>query len=133
MPKKILIIEDDANLLYGMQAKFNVAGFQVMADAGLSKKDALNKVKNFKPDFVILDLILPQIDGLELLEEFKADQEISSIPVFIFTNLSDQDSKSRGLDLGADYYFIKDDFSIDEFVDKVKKIVENKEKITDNR
>ncbi|MEA3464267.1 MAG: response regulator [Patescibacteria group bacterium] len=129
MPRKILIIEDDANLLYGMQAKFNVAGFQAMADAGLSKEDVLNKIKDFKPDFIILDLILPQVDGLELLKKIKANQETSSIPVFVFTNLSDQNSKSRGLDLGADYYFIKDDFSIDEFVGKVKKIIENMKKI----
>ena len=53
----------------------------------------------------------------------------SSLPVFVFTSLSDQDSKSRGLELGVNHYFAKSDFNVDEFVNKVLKIIDNKNKL----
>ena len=127
MPKKIYIVEDDANLLYSLQAKFSAEGFQVRTDTGNGHVlEIINRMKMSLPDFVILDLILPNFDGFDLLGAIKKDKETKNIPVFVFTSLSDQDSKSRGLNLGADYYFVKDDFSIDGFVNKVKKIIENR-------
>lgn len=130
MPKKIYIIEDDANILYSLQAKFSADGFQVRTNAGVENVFAIiNEIKIDIPDFVILDLILPNFDGFDLLKELRNTEETKNIPIFIFTNLSDKDSKARGLDLGADYFFIKDDLSMDGFVEKVKKIIENKERI----
>lgn len=129
MGKKILIVEDDANLLYGLQAKLRVAGFEVMTDEGADQPEVLEKIKALKPDYIILDLILPRLDGFELLSEIKSEQEISKIPVFIFTNLSDSDSRQKGKNLGADFYLIKTDFNLDEFVEKFKKIIGNLEKI----
>lgn len=127
MPKKILIIEDDANILYSLQAKLSAEGFSVKPETGNSGvKEILLKLKLFKPDYVILDLMLPLIDGFDMLSAIKADSEISGVPVFIFTNLSDSDSKVRSEKLGADYYFIKSDFAVDEFVAKFKKIIKNK-------
>lgn len=125
--KKILIIEDEANLLYGLQAKFRVAGFEVMTDEGSDKIEAMEKIKAFKPDYIILDIILPRFDGFNLLAEIKADPEISMIPVFIFTNLSGADSRRRGQELGADFYLIKTEFNLDEFVAKFKKIINNRD------
>lgn len=126
--KKILIIEDDANLLYGLLAKFRVEGLEVIIDEGADKAEAMEKIKIKKPDYIILDIILPKINGFDLLAEIKADPSISKIPVFIFTNLSDSDSRRKGAELGADFYFIKTEFNLDEFVDKFKKIISNKEK-----
>ncbi|MDP2766786.1 MAG: response regulator, partial [Candidatus Methanoperedens sp.] len=84
MSKKILIIEDDVNILYGLQAKLSVEGFSVKAEAGDSGiEEILFKIKFFKPDYVILDLMLPMIDGFDVLSAIKADNEISGIPVFI--------------------------------------------------
>lgn len=130
MSKNIYIIEDDANLLFSLQAKFSAEGFKVQTDIGNGNvQEIVNRIKMYLPGFIILDLILPSFDGFDLLAELKKDNETNNIPVFVFTNLSDKDSKSRGLNLGADHYFLKDDFSIDSFVDKFKKIIENKEKI----
>jgi len=130
MAKKIYIIEDDANILYSLQAKFSTEGFEVKTDNGVGHiLEIVNHVKMFIPQILVLDLILPKFDGFDLLHEFKRKEETKNIPIFVFTNLSDEDSKSRGLNLGADYYFIKDEFSIDQFVAKVKKIIENKEKM----
>lgn len=126
--KKILIIEDDANLLYGLQAKFRVAGFKVMIDEGADKIEAMEKVKVSRPDYIVLDIILPKTDGFNLLAEIKADPAISKIPIFIFTNLSDSDSRRKGEKLGADFYLLKTELNLDEFVAKFQKIIENKER-----
>ena len=130
--KKILIIEDEANLLYGLQAKFRVAGFEVITDEGADRVEVMEKIKMLKPDYIILDIILPRIDGFDLLAEIKADPEISMIPVFIFTNLSGADSRRRGQELGADFYLIKSELNLDEFVAKFKKIIDNREKTNEN-
>ncbi len=129
MAKKIIIIEDEANLLYGLQSKFRVEGFEVITDEGSDKNEALEKIKTLKPDYIILDIILPRLNGFDLLAEIKANPEISKIPVCIFTNLSDTDSRRRSERLGAEFYFIKTDFNLDEFVETFKKVIANKEKI----
>jgi len=134
MSKKIYIIEDDVNILYSLQAQFSADGFKVKTDVGIDDiLEIENKIKMYRADFIILDLILPKFDGFDLLRKLKSLDETKNIPIFVFTNLSDKDSKTRGLDLGADYFFIKDDFSIDGFVSKVKRIIKNTNKITDNR
>jgi DNA-binding response OmpR family regulator len=130
--KKILIIEDDANLLYGLQAKFRVANFEVIVDEGADKTEAMEKIKILKPDYIILDVVLPKINGFNMLAEIKADPAISKIPIFIFTNLSDNDSRQKSVELGADFYIIKTELNLDEFVAKFKKIIDNREKINEN-
>jgi len=130
MDKKIFIIEDDANLLYGLQAKFSILGFDVRVNSGnISIEEVVDSIKKYKPDFVILDLILPKVSGFDILKKFKEDDDLANLLVFVFSNLSDQDSKGKGLDLGAKHYFVKEEFSIDEFVEKVVKIIENKNKL----
>jgi len=125
--KKILIIEDDANLLYGLQAKFRVESFEVITDEGANRTEVMEKIKVLKPGYIILDLILPKINGFQILAEIKANPEISKIPVFIFTNLSDSESRRKGKELGADFYLMKTDLNLDQFVAKFKKIISNLE------
>ena len=123
MRKKILIIEDDAVVCYGLQAKLSSEGYIVESNNGSNEVgDVIKQAIKFNPDYIILDLILPKVDGFELLKAVKAGDETSKIPIFIFTNLSDNDSRERCDKLGAEYYFIKEDFNIDEFVDKLGKI-----------
>ncbi len=126
---KILIIEDDANLLFSLQSKLRIEGFEIITDAGTDEIMALEKINAFRPDYIILDIILPKINGLDLLQKIKAKTEISRIPVCIFTNLSDDDTRQQAKKYGADIFLLKTDFSIDEFVDKFKKIIANKAKI----
>jgi len=127
--KKFLIVEDEANLLYGLQAKLRVEGYDTITDDGTDKADIMEKIKTLKPDYAVIDIILPRVNGFDLLAEIKANPLTSNIPVFIFTNLSDADSRAKGEKLGADFYFIKTEFNLDEFVAKIKKIIANKEKI----
>ncbi len=127
---KIFIIEDDANILYGLQAKFRVEDFDVEIDNGSNSiEEVINNIKFFKPKYVILDLILPKIDGFEVAKKLQEDEETKNIDIFAFTSLSDQDSKERGIKVGVDYYLLKTELSIDELVEKVKKIIQNKQKI----
>jgi two-component system alkaline phosphatase synthesis response regulator PhoP len=130
MANKIYIIEDNANILYGLQAKLSVEGFNITIDSGRDEEQIiLRKIKENIPDLIIVDLILPNIDGFKIIKALKADSETSKIPVFIFTNLSDEDSRSKGLRLGAEQYFLKNDLNIDDLVDKIKKIFNNKKRI----
>ena len=129
-PKKILLVEDDANLLYGLQAKLRIEGFEIIIDQGLDKNDILEKIMTRKPDYIILDITLPKLNGFDVLKEVKAKPEISRIKIFIFTNLSDDDSRQQAIKFGADFYLLKTDFKLDEFVAKFKTIIANQEKIS---
>lgn len=131
--KKIYIIEDDANLLYDLESQFAADDFEVETSYGNEEIDELiANLEEFHPDFIILDLILPKTDGFELIKKIKASGVLSYKPVFVFTDLSDEDSQARSIDLGADYIFFKNDFDAFEFSQKVKKIIINKEKGNDS-
>ena len=131
--KKIFIVEDDANILYGLESQFEAADLEVeVSEAEEEIDELISNIKDFDPDYIILDLILPKIDGFEVIKRIKADDELSEKEIFIFTDLSDEDSRSRSLELGADYFFFKEEFDTFEFAEKVKKIVANKDKEEDN-
>ncbi len=129
--KKIFIIEDDANLLYGLEAQFAADEFTVGTATGEEEiEEIIDELREFNPSYVILDLILPKVDGFEIIKRMKADNELSEKQIFIFTDVSDEDSRQRSLDLGADFLFLKDEFDTFEFAEKVKKILSNQEKMT---
>lgn len=130
--KKIFIIEDDVNLLYGLESQFGADDFEVESSQGDEElSELIEAITSFDPDYIILDLLLPKNDGFEVIKKLKEDGDLSGKPIFIFTDLSDDDSRNRSLELGADYYFIKDEFDPYEFSDKVKRIIENKEREED--
>ncbi len=127
--KKLFIVEDDANILYGLESQFTAADLDVeISEADEEIEELITEIKDFDPDYIVLDLILPKMDGFEVVKRIKSDDELSEKEIFIFTDLSDEDSRSRSLELGADYIFFKDEFDTFEFAEKVIKIVGNKEK-----
>ncbi len=115
---KILIVEDEETLIKVLREKFENENFAVkMAyDGGV----ALPMAKDFKPDLILLDIILPKKDGLTVLEEIKADPELASIPVIMLSNLGEDEKIKKSLSLGAVDYLIKAQHPINEVVDKVK-------------
>lgn len=129
MPKSVFIIEDDVNIAKGLQANLNSLGFEAETNPGgeTEIEDLIMEVKKSAADIVILDLILPKLDGFEIIKAIRADDEIADVYVFVFTDVSDEDSRARGLSIGANQYFLKNDFSVSEFAEKVKKIMENRE------
>jgi len=116
MQSKILIIDDNADLLALLRLHFKEAGFTVRTtDNGA---DALKKVRSFSPDLIILDLVLPQMDGFAICETLKRNRATASIPVIVLTGLSSQLSRFAGLESGADEYMTKP-FKLDEILTKV--------------
>lgn len=127
--KKIFILEDDVNILYGLESQLSSFNFVIDSSEGEEEpEELLENIRKFSPDYLILDLILPKLDGFDIIKMIKADDELGELKIFIFTDLSDEDSKRRSLDIGAEYYFIKEEFDTYEFAEKVRKIISNQEK-----
>jgi DNA-binding response OmpR family regulator len=121
MPKNILVVEDDKILRELISQKLEKENYKI--SAAIDGEEGLKKVKEEKPDIVLLDLILPGIDGFEVLERIKQDPEINKIPVVILSNLGQKEEIEKGLKLGATDYLIKAHFTLSEIVEKVKTIL----------
>ncbi len=115
---KILLAEDDKFISKAYQDGLGRAGFKVIA--AYDGNEALKKAREEKPDIVLLDLIMPEKNGFETLEEIKADNDLKNIPIIILSNLGQDSDIQRGRDLGANDYLIKSNFSIKEVIEKIK-------------
>lgn len=121
MPKKILIIEDDDILRGLISERLKREDFKIaQAIDGISGLKAVTKER---PDLVLLDIILPGMNGFEVLENIKKDQAIASTPVAILSNLSQQEDIDKAFQLGAKDYFIKVNFTSEEILQKIKDIL----------
>ena len=118
MAQKLFIIEDEAALLYALEAKLRLEGFQV--ETAGDGEEALKRLKNYKPDLIILDIILPKIDGWEVLNMIRADVKLVNVPVVIVTNLTDKHSREKGVELGVTNYLVKSDYDLGELVGRIK-------------
>ena len=127
--KKLFIIEDDVNILYGLEAQFSGDFALELSEGEEELEELLDRLKSFRPNYIILDLILPKLDGFEIIRKIKEDTELAEAEIFIFTDLSDEDSRQRSLEMGADYLFFKEDFNTFEFAEKVKKIISNNRRV----
>ena len=119
--KSILLVEDDEFLAELYATKLNLENFEV--SLAVDGEKGLKMIKELKPDLILLDIILPKMDGFEILKNMKADPELKNIPVILLTNLSQKDEVKRGLDLGATDYLIKAHFMPSEVVKKIKQIL----------
>jgi DNA-binding response OmpR family regulator len=122
MSKKILIVEDDKFLRELISRKLQQQEFSVVE--AVDGTEGLQKVKEEKPDLILLDLILPGLDGFEVLTRIKQDPHLSSIPVVILSNLGQKEEVERGLKLGAIDYLVKAHFTPSEIIEKVKGILQ---------
>ena len=120
MAKKILIIEDDDFFRGLISKKLLFEGFDMYM--AVNGEEGIKKVQEIKPSLILLDLLLPTIDGFEVLSKIKNDPEISSLPVIILSNLDNKEDIDRGLKLGASDYLIKSQFTPEMIVEKVKNI-----------
>lgn len=121
MAKKILIIEDDKFLRELVTRKLSGEGFDIVE--AVDGEDGMRKIKEKKPDLVLLDLILPGIDGFEFLSKAKEDPSVSSIPIIILSNLGQREEVDKGLKMGAADYLIKAHFTPGEIIEKIKNIL----------
>lgn len=119
--KKILIIEDDKFLRKLIVRKLLEENFDTVE--AIEGEEGIKKIKEEKPDLVLLDLILPGMDGFEVLTQAKEDPKTSSIPVIILSNLGQKDDIERGLKLGAVDFLIKAHFTPGEIITKIKNVL----------
>jgi two-component system alkaline phosphatase synthesis response regulator PhoP len=114
---KILIVEDEEILVRVLQEKFEEKSIEVAVAKSGDKVLAL--ARKFKPDIVLLDIMLPNKDGLEVLRELKADEYLKNIPVIMLSNLSDDEKIKQAIGLGAVDYMTKIQHPINEVIEKV--------------
>ena len=115
---KILLVEDDEFLSRAYSDGLSRAGLEV--DVARDGGEAMEQVKEEKPDLILLDLVMPTKNGFEVLEELRMDDDLKKIPVMILTNLGQDSDIEKGKNLGAIDYLIKTDLSMKEVIEKVK-------------
>lgn len=119
---KILVVEDDKFLREMIVRKLNKENYEV--SQAIDGKEGLEKIKEIKPDLVLLDLIMPGVGGFKVLEEVQKDDEISDTPIVILSNLGQKSEVERGLELGAKDFLIKAHFTPKEIIKKIQAILE---------
>jgi len=114
----ILVAEDDHFLRKVYMTKLTQEGFDVIV--ATDGEEALKKIKATPPDLMLLDIVMPKMNGFDVLEEMKDDPSLSSIPVIVLSNLGQSDDIQRARELGAKDYLVKANFSINEVVTKIR-------------
>ena len=119
--KRVLVVEDEVALREALRIKLEASGFEVMvAENGrMGAEIALEQ----RPDLILLDLVMPEVDGLEMLKRIRLDVWGEKAEVIILTNVSDSEKVGECLALNALNYFVKSDSSLDKLVDKVKDVL----------
>lgn len=129
---KILVAEDEELLSKVLEDELKEAGFDVLlaADGSEALKDLKNNTKEI--DLVLLDLLMPVVDGFQVLEEMQKDQihNLGSIPVIVLSNLGQDDEIKKAFKLGAADYFVKSQHPISEIVEKVKGFLEKPKEVS---
>jgi DNA-binding response OmpR family regulator len=121
MNKKILIVEDDLQLQGVLRDRLSHEGFDVL-EAG-NGKDGLGLALSSHPDLILLDLIMPVMDGLTMANQLRLDDWGRDVPVIILTNLSDNEKISEALKNGVFDFLVKSDWKLEDLVAKVKEKV----------
>lgn len=122
MAKKILVIEDEATLQNAMVEVLTQSGYETLS--ALDGELGFNLATKELPDLILLDIILPKMDGFEVLKGLKANPQTANIPIIILTNLGDVSSVQQALELGANSYLVKADFHLDDVIQKVERTLE---------
>lgn len=116
--KRILLAEDDRFLRKAAQATLRQHGFTVLAAS--DGEEALRLARAEAPDLVLLDLIMPKLQGFEVLRALKGDPSTSLIPVIVLSNLGQERDVQQAMDAGAAAYFIKANVSLENLVKRVE-------------
>jgi len=117
--KSILLIEDDPLLVDLYTTKLREVGFELeVANDG---QEGLKKIRIKKPDLLLLDIVLPAVNGWEILEEVKKSEGLKDLKVIILSNLTSKEEVEKGFKLGATKYLIKSHYTPSEVVEEIKK------------
>lgn len=122
--QKVLVVEDEEILLASLKEELLSGDYEV--EGAKDGIEGLEKIKSFKPDLILLDLLMPKMDGMEMLQKLKGDSEHRDIPVVVLTNLSDYEKISEALSLGAMDYLVKANYKLEDLLEKVKTVLARK-------
>ncbi len=114
----VLIVEDDEFLRALAAKRLDKDGFNVQV--AVDGETAVATAKEIKPDVIVLDLILPGLDGFEVLEKIKAEESLKAVPIIVFSNLGQKEDIERAQYLGAASFLVKSNFTLDDLLEKVK-------------
>lgn len=120
----VLIVEDEDFLIRALKDNLVAEGCKV--DIAKNGEEAVEKIGKNKPDLVLLDLLMPKKGGFYVLEEIKKNPEWKLIPVIVLSNLGEDTSIKRALEMGADDYFVKSQHPIEEVIEKAKDYLEGR-------
>ncbi len=105
MAKRVLLVEDEKNVILGVRTCLDAVGYDIeIVEDGQEALDAVNREY---PDLILLDLLLPKVDGFEVLKTLKENEDTASIPVIVLTAKAEDEDRQRVMDLGADNYMTK--------------------------
>jgi CheY-like chemotaxis protein len=118
MANKILIVEDDEFLRSLTAKRLEKDSYEVIV--AVDGENAVNMITENVPDLILLDLLLPGMNGFEVLEKIKAKDNLKKIPVIVFSNLGQKEDIERAKALGANDFLIKANYTLDDVITKVK-------------
>lgn len=119
---KILIAEDELALSTVLHNKLGRHGFDV--EVAADGEEALAKMRALKPQLVLLDLVMPNKNGFQVLEEVNADPSLKGMKIIVFSNLNQEEDRERVKKLGAADFFVKSDTAINDVVDMINKFLQ---------
>ena len=118
MSKVVLLVEDNDFIRNMYQLKLSKAGLTV--EEAVDGKQALEKIKAKKPDLVLLDMMMPNMSGIDVLKQLNKDKVVPDLPVIVLTNIMNSQAITEARDLGARDYIIKTDLTPSQVIDKLK-------------
>jgi CheY-like chemotaxis protein len=124
MSKILLLVEDDPLMSRMYQKLFTFEGFQV--ETANDGAEGLNKAKSFKPDLIMMDIMMPNMNGMDALSKMKGDGDTQHIPVIMLTNLAGQQDREEALSKGATKYIVKSEYDPKQVLDIVKGVLTDK-------
>lgn len=121
---KILFVEDEPALQKALGDFLRKEGYEVIS--ALDGEQGLTMAIREHPDVVLLDLILPRVRGLDVLEKMKNNPDLAAIPVIVLTNVESSEAIQQAVDLGAQAYLVKANYRLDEVLEKIKAVLAGK-------
>lgn len=126
----ILIVEDEDFLTQALKDNLIIEGYAI--DVAKNGEEAIERIEKKKPDLILLDILMPKVDGFYVLEKIKNNPKWKLIPVIVLSNLGEDTAIKRALDMGADDYFVKSQHPIEEVIERVKDYIEGRKNAKGN-
>lgn len=117
---KVLLIDDEPPIITMYSEKLTISGFEVVS--AFDGETGLKKARTDKPDVILLDVIMPKMNGLDVLKTLKSDPETKDIPVYLLTNIQEATGEERGKQFGAAGYLFKAETEPSRLVEVLRKI-----------